>query len=240
MGRLLSRYLDSTEIVTVDSLEKAAEEVERSPAGAVLINDLSIHDALDQLNTSVTLPYGVPAMIFSVPGVEQAIDELAVSDYLVKPVSRETLLAAIERLDGDVRTILVVDDEPDALRLFGRMLESAERGYRVLRASTGRQGLDILRQQRPDVLMLDLIMPEMDGYQFLTIKREGPALRDIPVVLISARDPLGEPIVSSSMTVTSRSGLSVAKLLACVKALNSILSPVGPPDGPGLTRIPSG
>ena len=143
---------------------------------------------------------------------------------MIKPIARESLLASLDRLDGDIKTILVVEDEPDALQLFWRVLSSAGRGYRMLRAYDGRQALDILSRERPDAILLDLVMPEMDGFEFLAIKGQSPMLRDIPTILISARDPLGHPIVSKSLAVTLADGLSVQKLLDCIKAFSALLS----------------
>jgi signal transduction histidine kinase/DNA-binding response OmpR family regulator len=224
MQRLLTRYLDGVEIVSTASLEESVAQVSQTPARALVINETSVGDALRHLDRSVTLPPGIPAILCSVPGLEQATGALGVSDYLLKPVSREALLAALDRLETRVETVLVVDDEQDVLQLFWRMLSSTERGYRVLRAYDGRQALEILRRERPDVVLLDLLMPEMNGFEFLAVKSEDPTLCDIPVVLISARDPLGQPIVSNALAVTSANGLSVPDLLACVEALSAILS----------------
>ena len=108
---------------------------------------------------------------------------------MIKPISRDDLLAALDRLGSEVNTILVVDDEPDALRLFRRMLASAGRNYRVLRASSAKQARQIMRDTRPDVVLTDLVMPETDGYRLIAEMRADPARRDIPIVVISARDP---------------------------------------------------
>ena len=74
-------------------------------------------------------------------------------------------------------------------------------------------------------MLLDLIMPNMDGLQVLREKNKDPTIQDIPVVIISARDPFGEPIVSNEMTVTCGGGLSVRNLWACVQAVSEVLSP---------------
>jgi CheY-like chemotaxis protein len=122
---------------------------------------------------------------------------------------------------------LIVDDEPDALQLFGRMLALPGRGYRVLLARDGREAMGILEQYRPDAILLDLVMPNMDGFQLLEARKGDPALRDIPVVVISARDPAGQPIVSSALAVTRGGGLSVRQLLASIEAVGEILSTTG-------------
>ena len=222
--RLLTRYLDGVDVVSTASLEESAEELARAPARALVVNEMGIGDALQQLNRSVTLPPGIPAFVCSVPGLTQAAGALGVSGYLLKPVLRETLLASLDRLKAKVETVLVVDDEEDALQLFCRMLSSADRGYRVFRAYSGQQALEILSRQRPDVILLDLAMPEMSGFEFLAVKNRDPALCDIPVVLVSARDPHGRQIVSNALAVTCANGLSIRDLLDAIEALSTILS----------------
>jgi CheY-like chemotaxis protein len=147
--------------------------------------------------------------------------------YLVKPITRDTLLSALEGLGEDVETILLVDDEPEVLQLFARMLSSAENGYRVLRAKSGQRALSLLRERRPDVMLLDLIMPGIDGFEVLWEKSQDPNVREIPVITISSRDPSGEPIVSDTLTVTRGGGLSVPNLLSCIRAVSDVLVPVG-------------
>jgi CheY-like chemotaxis protein len=126
--------------------------------------------------------------------------------------------------------VLLVDDQPEALQLFGRMLALAERGYRVLQATNGQRALALLRERQPDVVLLDLIMPGMDGFQVLRAKAQDPAIRDIPVIVISSRDPSGEPIVSDTLVVTRSGGLSARALLTCIQAVSGALAPVAPPD----------
>jgi CheY-like chemotaxis protein len=236
LQRLLTRYVDGVEVVPVSSLEQALEELSRIPSQALLINDASVSDALERLNSAVTLPSGTPAFICSVPGVQEASAALGASDCLVRPVSRETLLGALDRLQLGEGTILIVDDEPDALHLFGRMLASSGRGYRVLLARDGREAMNVLHECRPDVILLDLIMPNMDGFQLLEARSQDPALRDIPVLVISAQDPAGQPIVSSALAVTQGSGLSVRQLLTSIEALSRTLSVVSQAGDPASTE----
>jgi twitching motility two-component system response regulator PilH len=121
--------------------------------------------------------------------------------------------------------VLVVDDEPDELHLFARMLEADQRGYRILQVTNGQRALAMLRSRHPDVMLLDLIMAGVDGFQVLEEKGRDPAIRDIPVIVISSRDPTGDPVVSNTVTVTHGSGLSVRNLLAFIEATGMILSP---------------
>ena len=100
----------------------------------------------------------------------------------------------------------------------------------MLRARTGRRALHLLRERRPDAMLLDLFMPGMDGFQVLRAKGDDPAIRDIPVVIVSARDPSGAPVVSSSVTVTRSGGLSADDLLSCIEAVSEVLAPAERPD----------
>lgn len=86
----------------------------------------------------------------------------------------------------DQGTILVVDDDKMNRLMISRSLE--QQGHRVARAEDGREALELLQAQAFDVVLLDILMPEMDGYQVLAAIKQDPALRHIPVIMISALD----------------------------------------------------
>jgi signal transduction histidine kinase/CheY-like chemotaxis protein len=230
--RLLGRYLENAEIMAVSSLDEAARELLREPAQALLINHTSVDTALEELRQAGGLPESTPAVICSLPGSMQTTSALGVVDYLIKPVTKETLLASLEKLQPEGKTVLIVDDEPEALRLFRRMLVSAGRGYRVLRAEDGRQALNLLRSERPDVVLLDMVMPQMDGLQFLAAKGADPEVSGIPVVAVTARDPGGRPVTATAVTAARAGGLTMGQLLRCVDSLSQILSVTGPTGDP--------
>jgi signal transduction histidine kinase/CheY-like chemotaxis protein len=232
LQRLFRRHVEGLEIASTGNLEDAFRELTRMPARALLVNTDKPDDILNRLYSSPGLPSGIPALVCSLPSDADAITALGVADYLTKPVSREALLAALEHLGKKIETVLVVDDEPDALQLFRRMLSTSSRRYRVYRASNGRQALELLRARHPDVLLLDLVMPEMDGHQLLAAKNLSPDLRDIPVVLVSAKDLIDQPLVSRALSVTLRDGLPFPQLLECLKSLSAILAPPPTAGGP--------
>ncbi len=232
LQRLFKQQIgDSVEIVSVQDGETALRVLAESPAQALIVNDPSLEHMPASAGWLMDLPYNTPMLACWIPGEDEAAERLGVVRYLVKPITCETLLTTLEGLGEQIKTVLLVDDEPEALQLFARMLASAPHGYRVLRATNGRQALELLRSRNPDVMLLDLIMPEMNGFEVLQEKSRDPALRNIPVVVISARDPIGEPIVSDTLTVTKKGGLSVGDLLACIRSVSLILSPSARPDG---------
>jgi adenylate cyclase len=233
LQQFLGRFLQDAEIAPASSIEQALDEIARRPAQVLVVNAVSVADLLPRLDLA-KLPQGVAVVICSVPDPGQTPGGLGIGNYLTKPVTRERLLTTLESLHIEGKTVMVVDDEPEVQRLFRRMLASAHRGYRVVRADNGRQGLDLLRRKRPDVVLLDLVMPEMDGFQFLAAKSADPTLQSVPVVVVSARDPAGQPILSPALAVTRAGGLSSTQLLDCITALSRILAPTGQAGDPAL------
>ncbi len=244
LERLFTRYIEGADVVSVQSMEEALFELRRSPAQALVMNMLfSRPDDVDDIRTHLSdLPYDTPAIVCWVPGGGEAARKLGIVRYLLKPVTRETLLDALDALPGEVSDVLLVDDEPDVLQLFGRILASTTRSYQVLRATHGEQALDMLRQRRPDVMLLDLMMPDMDGFQVLREKARDPSIRDIPVLVVSARDPIQEPIVSDALVVMRGGGLSVRDLLACIQTVTAVLVPTAQQalsTDPALLEMPA-
>lgn len=86
---------------------------------------------------------------------------------------------------ADRRRVLVVDDEPDVLLLCRVNLEFE--GYEVMEASDGVEAMSRVRERRPDVILLDVMMPRMDGWQVLTELKADDELQDIPVVMLTAK-----------------------------------------------------
>jgi GAF domain-containing protein/DNA-binding response OmpR family regulator len=110
---------------------------------------------------------------------------LGASDYLTKPIDRERLVTVLKQHRRD-RPVLVVDDDAEVRQLLRRMLESE--GFAVVEAENGRVALERLRGDPPSLILLDLMMPEMDGFEFVAELRRHEGWRAIPVVVITARD----------------------------------------------------
>jgi threonine synthase len=121
-------------------------------------------------------------------------DQWAVDVHLSKdqsPAPREGLLAALENLDERTTTILLVDDNEDDALLIRRVLES-RKNYRMYHAKDGWEGLAIARQKLPDMIVSDLMMPGMDGFGLVEELKLDPRTKDIPVVVVSAKDITAE------------------------------------------------
>lgn len=227
LERLLVRYLPVAEVEIARDAAGAVAALRRSPAQALIVN----LPPLAQLPTDTLghLPFGTPVITCWLPGEQEAAKRLGVVEYLIKPLAQEKLLAALARLGPTVKTVLLVDDEEDELQLFARMIEADEQGYALLQVTTGARALSMLRSRRPDVLLLDLIMPGMNGFQVLAEKAQDPAIATIPVIIISSRDPAGDPLIGNILTVTHGAGFTQRNLVACIQALGEILAPSAVP-----------
>lgn len=118
----------------------------------------------------------------------KAADSLAArpSSESVPAPSSEGLATALEQLDEQITTIVVIDDNPHDSRLIRRLLQSHKR-YRVFEAHTGVDGLDLIRQRRPELIVLDLTLPDMDGLSVLGALKADERTCEIPVVIVSAK-----------------------------------------------------
>ena len=118
-------------------------------------------------------------------GDQWAVDIHLSEDQTMAP--REGLQAALENLDEKTTTVLLIDDNPDDALLIRRLLE-AKKAYRVLNAKDGWEGLAMARQQLPDLIVTDLTMPGIDGFGLVEELKLDPRTKDIPVVVVSAKD----------------------------------------------------
>jgi len=127
-----------------------------------------------------------PVVICSI--MEQADKgfSLGAADYLVKPILEEDLVHALDRLNrnGEIREVLVIDDDPNDLRLIEKLLNQHGQ-YKPILAAGGRKGWEAIKERAPHAIILDIFMPDMDGFTILENLRENPALRDIPVLVVS-------------------------------------------------------
>ena len=132
----------------------------------------------------------VPVIVLLV--VEEAAGvPLGATDYLTKPVQRDRLVGLLRKhCPEGTAPVLVVEDDADTREMLQRMLE--REGFTVTEAADGRAGLDQVAEQRPSLILLDLLMPQMNGFEFLAELQTRPEWRSIPVVVVTAKDLTAE------------------------------------------------
>ena len=130
----------------------------------------------------------IPVVMVSMLDDRDIGHALGASDYLTKPFDRQKLVAALRRYrrDGTQRPVLVVEDDAPTREVIKRALERD--GWAVSEADNGRRGLQSVARHVPDLIVLDLMMPEMDGFEFVAELRKSESGRKIPVVVVTSKE----------------------------------------------------
>jgi DNA-binding response OmpR family regulator/anti-sigma regulatory factor (Ser/Thr protein kinase) len=139
---------------------------------------------------------GVPVIIVSIIDQKGKGFALGAADYLVKPIQKGELLRTLGTfsLTSKVRTapvnILVIDDDPKAVELVATALEPE--GFHVLRAYSGETGVAMAETERPDLVILDLVMPGMNGFEVLDCLAQSPVTRRLPIIIFTVKQLTAE------------------------------------------------
>jgi signal transduction histidine kinase/CheY-like chemotaxis protein len=130
----------------------------------------------------------IPVVMLTVVDDKNLGFALGATDYLIKPIEWERLIAVLDKIQRHRANgrVLVVEDEPESREMLRRAAE--RQGWQVTEAENGRVGLARLDEQVPDVILLDLMMPEMDGFTFMEELRRRPDTRQVPVIVVTAKD----------------------------------------------------
>jgi len=162
----------------------------------------------------------IPVVMATVVDERKRGMTLGAIDYLTKPIERDKLVAIMGRFKssaGPTRVLVVEDDAMQRERIRS-WLEPQH--WLLADAENGRVALDLLEASPPDVVLLDLMMPEMDGFQLVAEMQKNPAWRRIPVIVITARDLTTEDrarLDSGIETVLMKESFSPASLIERVR-----------------------
>src|SRR5450759_4475000 len=185
-------------IVEQLALGETQDYIERllaSPPGAVVLDlEPGSEQGWDIMKVLKENPgtQDIPVLFYSLLAEEDAGSVIEM-EYLTKPIGADQLIHALERHglrsteDKGGQTILIVDDEVGILDLHARMIQSELPDCRILTARDGREGLVTMRQHLPDLVLLDLMMPELDGFGVLKAMQDEQNLRNIPVIVLSGQ-----------------------------------------------------
>ncbi len=133
----------------------------------------------------------IPVIMLTIVDSKNLGYSLGAADYLTKPIDRERLSSVLLRYRGNAaNSVLVVEDDPSSREMLRRLMEHD--GWIVAEAENGRAALDEMARSLPSIVLLDLMMPEMDGFEFLTEMHLHEAWRSIPVIVITAKDLTAE------------------------------------------------
>ncbi len=163
----------------------------------------------------------IPVIMLSILDDQATAFNLGAVDYLSKPIDRDALVTAVTRHASGLAgaCVLLVEDDAGVRRQLQRFFE--REGWEVATAVSGRAALDRFRERRPAAIVLDLMLPEMDGFEFLAALRREEGGRTVPVVVVTAKDLTAEDErrLSSVDGVLVKGGFSREELLAQLRVL---------------------
>src|SRR5258706_6531624 len=113
-------------------------------------------------------------------------------NYIAKPLSPSEVKEALEQQGlfttlVEEKTILIVDDEPGILEMHAGIIQAQAHQYRILKARDGPEALTLIREALPDLVLLDLMMPQMDGFSVIEAMQQEEMTRGIPVIVLTAQ-----------------------------------------------------
>ena len=171
----------------------------------------------------------IPLIVTSSTGEDRKALHLGADEYLAKPLDGEQLIDALDRLTGrrSLTKVLLVDDEEVTHYLVRQLLPRGR--YSLSISANGRDGFDRLIEQKPDVVLLDLKMPELDGYTFLDRVNASAALTDVPVIVLTSTSLSTTDLkrLERASVVMSKAELSSTELIEAITRAQRISEPVG-------------
>jgi PAS domain S-box-containing protein len=224
---LLARFLEKDGF-TVATARDGREGVERArelkPRVILLDVTMPRMDGWSVLRTLRADPDlgATPIIMVTVLDEQNLAFSLGATDYLQKPIEWGQLKSAMDRFKPSEHKgpVLIIDDDPSARERLSAML--TREGWRVASAENGVAGLEATAARKPCLILLDLMMPEMDGFGFLRALRERAEWRDIPVVVLTAKDITADDrrrLAGRADRVLQKGGLSLTDLAQSLRPL---------------------
>ncbi len=220
---LYEEYLKDSpfRVIPVQTLAGAWEILKHLRPAAIVLDILLANesgwDFLTELRSNEATR-DIPVIVATVVSGEQEMGfVLGADEYMLKPIVQDTL---VERLDAlsHGETIMIIDDDSAWRYTFRKTLEGTP--YQIIEAASGPEGLRLAAQKAPGLIFLDLVMPEMSGFEVLEKLKSDPATRSIPVVAYSSKrlyDADRERLMQQTVAVVSKDTTSREMILARIK-----------------------
>jgi CheY-like chemotaxis protein len=222
----LEHFSDDVELIHTRKRAETIEALQQAPAHAVLLNMRSLEELDSWTGAIPRESKGTSIIGCSVQHTLERARALGLIGQLIKPVTRSNLAQMMQRLTTPVKRVIVVDDGVDEIEMLSQMLWAYNEALEIMTARDGTEALQKLcasRSDPPDLMLLDIIMPGMDGWQVLEAIAGSDNLPTVPTFFVSAQDPYERPPRSSFMVVATEEGLSLTQLLRCSLAVSNFL-----------------
>lgn len=221
---VLRRHLEDIEVIGVENWQKARELAAETTPAAVLSEGEPPGEYVGVV-PHIRLP--LPRTVYY--GKVQGVRAL-----LRKPLARDELLAAVDAIGRDVQRVLIVDNDPAVAQLFRRMLTGRVLPRNCVEAFDGEGALRTMRAAPPDLIILDLMMPTLDGYGVLESMNRDPQLAAIPVILASAVGFDAQDVrLAGPIQIMHPEGFAFGEVIRIVQAALNVLGPGWTASQPG-------
>src|SRR5258708_27199382 len=234
VAQLFHRHAQKHRVIGVQSIDELDDLLKVSYPSAFVL-DSSDTDAYEMV-AKMSEERDIPVIRCPMPSGQRLMHSIGISDYLPKPISRESLEVLLHKLTIPVKTILIVDDNQDLVHLYSGILQTIATNYEVLTAYSGLEALEIMHQSPPDLVIIDQLMSDISGIEVIKQMKTTPSLRDVPIFLASAYD-ISDPIarmVRGEIYLSRPQGFEAVELLHCVEALVDTLTL---PTREGVTKV---
>jgi len=218
ISKLIQRHTPGCTIIQIDDLKELEEAIYRHSPQGVIFNDLS-----DAAIPVELIDLSIPVVMCSLPSTTQMVQKLGVDACLSKPILPHELIKRLQRYD-DLETIMVIDDDVGVVQLVQRSLENQYPHLAIQRAYNGHQACEMMRTTSPDLILLDLAMPIMSGFEVISVMKADSRLENIPIILLTATKYIHfDDETRGDLRIYQRSGL---KPMETLKLLNLITQTV--------------
>jgi CheY-like chemotaxis protein len=222
VGALLMRYLERYQVLQVPNLGDAATLAREVYPHALVVNLPPGDQAMATAHQTIVeaMPDEIPVVCCSIPSQSWIAGSAQAQGCLTKPFSRQELMRHLQSFP-DAQHILIVDDDMGFVQLVERYLDSAATQYTTHWAQDGLQALEQIHITPPDLILLDLMMPRMDGFGFLRALHSEEGLAHIPVLITTASDytPGLLEQKSSAITLMRRTALQPMETVNYLRAI---------------------
>ena len=215
--KLLERHLEGYTLAVTSDWKDIQQLITQMSARGVIVS-MPLSDIPDSSDVPV------PIVACPLPGPQQSKTELNVDYYLQKPVTAHALQKALSHIAPTAKNLLIVDDNPSTVRMLERMVQTTEKEFQVFKAYSGDEALGRVKAQIPDAIVLDLIMPNGDGYSLISKLRQDPKMAHIPIIVASGQI-VEETWQGGPIGIINGAGFTPTDTLHYLQALLSVIPP---------------
>ena len=217
--RMVDRHIENYEVIQTDAA--TLNDAIRQYRPKAIIRNIAPHSQPTPPPPDVSIPY----IECSLPSTAWLVEQLGVEACLAKPITTQQLSAHIQQY-SHIERILVVDDDMGFVQLVQRSIETLPPAYTILRAYDGIQALEVIKTHQPELILLDIAMPEMNGFEVIDALQADPEFANIPIILLTATRYIhSEMEFSPQMTIRQAGGLNPMHVLKCLHTLIDTLEP---------------